>query len=330
MATTSAGRLADAIAHHEICIALAARTGHHGNLTQSISNYAANRVIGGNLREAEMLLARARGLRTAANDTASVDGFVAMLQAICDYQNGRYRQALAALNESDERLGQYAPGYRASARTHLAVVWSHLGQWSRLRQVVAAITSAAVPRAATRLRCAALQLQADAALGRHVDTEALRDALARLGPDDTPDSQNTARLDLAMHADPAAGLEQVEAVIARATAGGDEGSVIAGHARAARLASALGDADRTRSHARAALALAKERQIVRQYPGELWLHTAEAFAAIGDAEAAAAAAAEGVAWVQRVARDGVPEEFRNSFLNRNPVNRELFALVARV
>ena len=35
-------------------------------------------------------------------------------------------------------------------------------------------------------------------------------------------------------------------------------------------------------------------------------------------------------WIQRVADEQVPPEFRDGFLNRNPVNRELLALGSRL
>jgi hypothetical protein len=40
--------------------------------------------------------------------------------------------------------------------------------------------------------------------------------------------------------------------------------------------------------------------------------------------------AQGRDWVLRTARDEVPEPFRDSFLHRNPVNRELLAVAARL
>jgi len=44
---------------------------------------------------------------------------------------------------------------------------------------------------------------------------------------------------------------------------------------------------------------------------------------------AEAALREGLAWVRRVDEQHVPAPFRESFLQRNPINRELFALAAR-
>jgi hypothetical protein len=38
----------------------------------------------------------------------------------------------------------------------------------------------------------------------------------------------------------------------------------------------------------------------------------------------------GAQWLQRTAADEVPSEFRDSFLHRNPVNRELLVLATRL
>ena len=60
----------------------------------------------------------------------------------------------------------------------------------------------------------------------------------------------------------------------------------------------------------------------------LYLAQALQLAAAGDV--ARRVAQHGAAWVQRTARDAMPPEFRASFLHRNPVNRELLALAARI
>ena len=65
-------------------------------------------------------------------------------------------------------------------------------------------------------------------------------------------------------------------------------------------------------------------------PAELWLHCGRALAAAGDAAHAGEVLARGRAWLHATAREHVPEPFRDSFLHRNPVNRELLALAARL
>ena len=70
--------------------------------------------------------------------------------------------------------------------------------------------------------------------------------------------------------------------------------------------------------------------VSRQGLVELWLHCGRALAAAGDSAHAGAVLARGSAWLRATAAEQVPEPFRDSFLQRNPVNRELITLASRV
>jgi hypothetical protein len=65
------------------------------------------------------------------------------------------------------------------------------------------------------------------------------------------------------------------------------------------------------------------------YPAEEWWIAHEVFAAAGDGAVAAEALGRGVAWIQRTALPNVPDEFKDSFLNRNPVNRSILTTASR-
>lgn len=323
------GRLADAVPHHETGITLAQRTGHQNNLAMCLGNYAANRILGGHLGEGEALLLRGRLVRAQADDPSSIEGHAAMLQAICDYQSGRYRAALRSLGTSEEQLVRFAPGFRRNALTHQAVCWAHLGQWARLGQLLAELGDPAQWAMATRMRLSILQHEMEVGGGRRPGVAALAQVLALARPEELPDMRHALQIRIAASLEPEEGLRQLQLVIDAAATLGHDGNVIAAHARAARLAADAGQAETARRHARAALDLAMRSSMVRQYPAELWLDCGIALAACGDTEAAAAVVAQGAAWVRTVAREEVPDEFRHSFLERNPVNRELLALAAR-
>jgi hypothetical protein len=64
------------------------------------------------------------------------------------------------------------------------------------------------------------------------------------------------------------------------------------------------------------------------YGPEAWLVAARALAVGGDARAARAAWTSGQVWVRQQALPQVPAPFIDSFLHRNPVNRELLATAA--
>ena len=65
------------------------------------------------------------------------------------------------------------------------------------------------------------------------------------------------------------------------------------------------------------------------YRGEAWWLAAQVFDAAGDSAQALLALAQGTDWVRRVALPNVPDEFRDSFLSRNPANRALLAAADR-
>ena len=65
------------------------------------------------------------------------------------------------------------------------------------------------------------------------------------------------------------------------------------------------------------------------YFGHAWWLAAQVFEASGDGDEALMALAHGAQWVRRVALPNVPEEFRDSFMQRNPINRALLAAADR-
>ena len=107
------------------------------------------------------------------------------------------------------------------------------------------------------------------------------------------------------------------------------GVALSGHVRAAACALTLGAPQRAWPHVEAALHLAKTYLPDSFYLGEIWLVAGQVLGALGRMDEARRAVADGVAWVRRLHDAKVPEEFRASFLQRNAVNCELFALAAR-
>ncbi len=65
------------------------------------------------------------------------------------------------------------------------------------------------------------------------------------------------------------------------------------------------------------------------YAGEYHWALCRAFDAAGDTTARDRLVRRAVAWINDIARHHVPEAFRDSFLNRNPFNRQLRAMAAR-
>jgi hypothetical protein len=90
-----------------------------------------------------------------------------------------------------------------------------------------------------------------------------------------------------------------------------------------------GAPERAAALAREALHTPPDTDADDLYRGERWRNAVLAFEAAGAGADARAAARSGRDWVHQTAEAHVPAEFRDSFLHRNPVNRELLALAAR-
>lgn len=128
-------------------------------------------------------------------------------------------------------------------------------------------------------------------------------------------------VECAMARDASSCRAALHAVVERARALGLEGSVLA-----AMLPLAVLEA--SADLARQALALAERVEPSLRYHAEVSWQVARALRAAGRGDEARSVAAAGADWVERVTEDGVDEAFRESFLQRNPVNLGLRALAA--
>ena len=100
------------------------------------------------------------------------------------------------------------------------------------------------------------------------------------------------------------------------------------HAAVAKLAAEVGT-DVAAVHARkSADWLAPDRRDATVPQCALWLH--RIFSDSGDRAEATRCLLAGKAWLQRAVDEDVPPEFRDSFLNRNPVHREVLTLATRL
>ena len=220
------------------------------------------------------------------------------------------------------------------ARLRLASCWWHLGQWSRLAQVLGTVVLDAQTLPAIRSGHARLHWHcARAVTAGSADTAAARQrlkaALAAMVDGERPDLQLPLLIELTADQAPADAMRQLDAVCTEATRLGHQGSVLAARVRSAAVVAPV-DPVRARRDALAALALAERHQTTALLPAELWLHSARALEAAGERARAREVAATGRQWVEATAAEHVPKAFRDSFRHRNPINRDLLALAARV
>ena len=99
------------------------------------------------------------------------------------------------------------------------------------------------------------------------------------------------------------------------------------------LVDALRRAGRHNESARTARELTDDlatRASIGLYPAEYWWLIFQAFNAAGDRTAALAALRRGADWIRATALAHVADEFKDSFLDRNPVNRAVLTTASQM
>jgi tetratricopeptide (TPR) repeat protein len=239
---------------------------------------------------------------------------------------GRYREALQHL---DAALTCFARDKQvvwiAVASNHKAQLLIELGQFARARQ---ALAYEAPTIDHVRARGAAMGARVERALG-HSGTAQLDHAVAALTPGADPNVRMHVMLESGAGDDPMATVRRCDDVVQMAL-----GLDFAGVAMKARLlrAHALSRAGATDSAAQAMRELVPQLATLQPadlYLAEAWWLAAQVFEASGDSDQALMALAHGAQWIRRVALPEVPDEFRDSFLHRNPTNRALLATAER-
>jgi len=322
-------RLRDTAHALQQAIANAQSLGDLAELATLTSNLA---TVKGNLGQVDEALALARRALALQTELGAVDGpeggvVHAYLGLYCG-TTGRYREALEHL---DAALACFEHDHQtlwtAVASNHKVQVLIDLGQFARARQ---ALEREPAPVRSVQARSATMAARVDRAMGARRDTPRLEGALATLGPGDDPHIRMHVMLEIARTTDDLeVSMRHCDEVIRLATQ-----LEFAGVAMKAGLlrAQAQAGTGRTREAAQAMRALVERMSEVQPqdlYLGEAWWIAAQVFDANGDGDESLMALARGAQWVRRVALPQVPEEFRDSFLQRNPSNRALLAAADR-
>ena len=329
LALDYANRLADAMPAWAEARSVAQRAGRHDMVWKTLSNTASTQAKMGLVRQAAQAGTQAHQLALATNESVSMRMLqmqVTLAHRLRDV--GRYAEALALLEQS---LAGYAAGGGshsdlALTEQRLVVLFQQLGQPARALRLLAT-ERPGVPRGVAMIR-----LAHRAELEQQFDRDGLplmREALRVIA--DADDIYHRITSLFATRLVPADEGEAMAASLAVwATARERHGVALSGHVRAAACGLALGAPARALPHAQAALHLAKDYLPDSFYLPEMWLVAAQALTALGRNADAQRVAADGQAWVMKAHDTDVPPEFRGSFLHRNPVNRELLALAARL
>ena len=265
------------------------------------------------LREALSLMRRYPELRTGA--------VVVQVQLGCVHRAlGDYAEALRWLSEGLAILSEYVPQVVGAAHNGLARLWFDLGQTARAQQAQQqALAIASGPpmfRAVTQLFAARMAL---AQGKRGAAAEALAAAGAFIIDSTRYAVRAQAKLLSGQLQEPEAAYSGAMEVAREAGRLHMMGLRIDALVCAARAATAGGRPAVAASHALEALGLWPEHAPDGLYIGEVW---AAALDSIDDAAVSKAILGDAVRWITATAAR-LPEEFRESFLDRNPINRTL-------
>ena len=329
LALDYANRLRDAMPAWDAALAVAQQSGRRDMLWKTMSNTASSQAKMGMVRRAAQTAEQARQVALACDESVSMRMLqmqVTLAHRLRDL--GRYAEALVLLEDAlagfERGAGSHAD--KALTEQRLVVLFQQLGQPARAQHLLAT-ERPGVPSGVAMIRLAH-RAELEAQLGRD-GLLPMREAL-RIIPNTDDIYYRITSLFATRLVPPDEGEEMATNLALWATTRERYGVALAGHVRAAACALALAAPTRALPHVEAALHLAKQYQPDSFYLAEVWLVAAQTLAALGRDADARRAVADGVAWLMAVHDAHVAPEFRNSFLHRNPVNRELLALASRL
>ncbi len=328
LALDYANRLRDAMPAWDAALAVARQSGRRDMLWKTMSNTASSQAKMGMVRRAAQTAEQARQVALASDESVSMRMLqmqVTLAHRLRDL--GRYAEALVLLEDAlagfDSGAGSHAD--KALTEQRLVVLFQQLGQPARAQHLLAT-ERPGVPSGVAMIRLAH-HAELEAHLGRD-GLLPMREAL-RIIPNTDDIYHRITSLFATRLVPPDEGEAMATNLALWATTRERYGVALAGHVRAAACALALAAPTRALPHVEAALHLAKQYQPDSFYLPEVWLVAAQTSAALGRDTDARQAVADGVAWLMAAHDSQVPPEFRDSFLHRNPVNRDLLALAGR-
>ena len=323
-----AGRLREAVAAFDVALDAARRLGLRDSEGRLLLNCSVTLRQSGQFERALELSRQGQWLSAAENDDAAALPVDRLVLARDESEAGLYSAALPALEsvvtEFERRQARF---WHQAGRMVLVRLWLDLGQYARAVPLLREEPDE-LPvwlRADRRL----LQLELARALEQPAPPGVLDEALALAVAD--PQRGPGLQVRTLRALPPAQVLEQAP-VLAKALAARERfGALLALHVHVARAALLEGRTDTAASSARAALALFEEGYAPESmYRPEANLVAGRALAHAGARAEAAAALKAGTDWIRSHALPNVPVPFLDSFLHRNPVNRELLAAAARL
>jgi len=240
---------------------------------------------------------------------------------------GRYSEAHQMLANVLESHGPTDDWIDAQCSATLAHCFITLGQIARAQRLLGAATPAdAMARAVW------LHAKVRLARAENNPTHMLLDELAQQAIA-SPRSERLfwqLRIEQARNANGVEAVELAQQVVEQSFAKRTYSAYLPARAM---LVDALRRAGKHQQAADAAHGLTEDlgtRAAIGLYPAEYWWLIFQALDSAGDKAAAVAALHRGVDWVTTTARDHIAVEFKESFLARNPTNRNLLTTASRI
>ncbi len=324
------GRPLEARPFHRHCIELARQQGLHSEQVIGTLNLAVSLLDTGEAAAALAELQAAERLRLAHDglDGAGVTGWNLLALAERDLAH-----PMAALGWFGRQLAldaEQLPARTPLDRVNRGWLWAHLGQAARALQDLSDDAGYAALPGWVAARAAHLRLRL-ALLRGGADDNLLRAARACLADCDMRPGRDALRIELALAgvarggADATLASEELATVRQAAQRDGYHGLYWAATGASARCAVRQGDAAQARALLREAMARPLGHVSTDLWPGAWWHGLWQVGRAVGDADAAQAARAEGVAWIHRMLQQDLPTEFHPAFRDAVPAHRELLS-----
>jgi tetratricopeptide (TPR) repeat protein len=312
------GRPDQAWPHHQRALEASAAAGDHAQHATQLANLAVNRLNAGDVAGASARVAQARQLIRSFDLQGSSAGFAAVLEMQCARAQGRYRDAMVLGDEAEALLRASIPARLPVVALHRAHCWLDLGQLARVGPLLEGAASGLPPHFEVRR----LLLLARCRHWQGLDTADLLDQAEAAAPaNGWPEARMMVAVERAASLPVTQALPMLVEIGGRALTMGLLGLGLSALLQTSVLGAGADDARR-------ALELAGRVEASLRYRGEVWLMAALALRNAGHAAEAAATAHLGATWVRDTAEHQVDAEFRESFLRRNPVNRQLLALAS--
>jgi tetratricopeptide (TPR) repeat protein len=307
-------------------VALAEGLGEQAELMTTLTNAANVCSTLGRYDQTISLSLRAVSLNERLGTAGGTAGGATLLNlAAASAATGRYERALALFEQADAAFASAEnDAYRFAGENHLASMYLHLGQPARALQTLRTAPEAA--QGSSRLRRLLLRARIARFLGQP-DQDWMRQAQAAAAQSHEMSMGLLLDLDAAMALPAAAAAARIEEVAEQAQA--HEYEAIALRARLLRIEAGLRDGATPVPPAEldAVAAQLESRQPMDTYLPEAHWIVARAWAGRGEARQATASLELAHRWIIETALPHVPQPMRESFLQRNPVNRAVLARI---